>query len=232
MVLFLLIYTPWNCRDRWEQNVSFSDARETFPQENNGCPTIATGRAAIRCALLRLALRSVARGRTTRDRVIPPIMTNSPPTKSHILIVEDDIHLRNVIAAALVAEGHSVDVARSGQAAASFLRTQSFDLIITDVIMPEGDGLELIMDLHASKNLTPILAITGVHAFTEVYLRTAKALGASRVLAKPFQLSTLLDATRDVVGCLPRGMNPKGNQPSVGQANRGGAEEAAVFTAA
>ena len=126
-------------------------------------------------------------------------MTNTSPPKSHILLVEDDVPLRNVLETALTKGGYSVEVAADGRTAEHCLNTHAFDLIITDVIMPEGDGIEIIMNLHAAKNSIPVIAMTGAHKFTEVYLKTARALGASRVLAKPFRISELLDATRDAL---------------------------------
>ena len=126
-------------------------------------------------------------------------MTTTPPVHSRILIVEDQPIFREVLAAALTTQGHSVEMAGDGREAEDRLNSESFDLIITDILMPEQDGLQTIMNLHASNNPTPIIAMTGSQ-YTELYLKTAKALGATRVLAKPFGLRELLDATTDALG--------------------------------
>lgn len=121
------------------------------------------------------------------------------PFNSRILIVEDEASFRSLLVTALKQEGHSVEVAADGRAAEQRLASESFDLIITDVLMPGEDGLEMIMNLRAATNATPIIAMTGSHMYTELYLKTAKALGARRVLAKPFGLRDLLDTARDAL---------------------------------
>lgn len=126
-------------------------------------------------------------------------MSNISPTKSQILIVEDEPAFREVLAAALTAHGHSVEVAENGSEAERRLDTHSFDLIITDVLMPEEDGLEMLLNLRAVDNPTPVIAITGNHMYTELYLKTAKALGAKRILRKPFGIRDLLDAMRETL---------------------------------
>src|SRR5215207_4665622 len=107
---------------------------------------------------------------------------------SHILIVEDETSFRSVIAAALKKEGHTVEEAGDGRSAVRWMETHAFDLVITDVLMPEADGIEMIMQLRDARNPTPIIAMTGGHLQTELLLKVAKSLGARRVLAKPFKM--------------------------------------------
>lgn len=121
------------------------------------------------------------------------------PAKPHILVVDDEASFREVVAATLTEVGYSVEIAWGGREAERLLRTECFDLIITDVIMPDGDGIEMIMNLHAANNVVPIIAMTGAHQFTELYLKTARALGACRVLTKPFKFAELLDTAREVL---------------------------------
>ena len=120
-------------------------------------------------------------------------------SNTRILIVDDEAPFRDVLAAALVTQGHCVEVVGDGHAAERHLRSRSFDLIITDVLMPNEDGLQMIMNLRAANDGTPIIAMTGTHMYTELYLKTAKALGARRVLAKPFGMRELIDTTREVL---------------------------------
>jgi two-component system, chemotaxis family, chemotaxis protein CheY len=116
---------------------------------------------------------------------------------THILVVDDEAPLCGILAAALTRCGHLVQVAGSGRSAERLLATNSFDVVVTDVIMPDGDGIEMIMNLRAANKHVPIIAMTGVHAFSEVYLKTARALGARWVLSKPFMTSELLEAVEN-----------------------------------
>ena len=123
----------------------------------------------------------------------------SASSNTRILVVDDEAPFREVLAAALVTQGHCVEVVGDGHAAERRLRSESFDLIITDVLMPNEDGLQMIMNLQAANDVTPIIAMTGTHMYTELYLKTAKALGARRVLSKPFGMRELIETTCDVL---------------------------------
>jgi two-component system OmpR family response regulator len=118
---------------------------------------------------------------------------------ANILIVDDEVSLRTVIAAALKKEGHTVEEAGDGRSAVRWMSTHSFDLVISDVLMPEADGIEMIMRLRDARNPTPIIAITGGHLQTDLLLKVAKSLGARRVLAKPFKISELLALVKEVL---------------------------------
>ena len=128
-----------------------------------------------------------------------PKSSNPAAIGSRILVVDDEPIFRDVLAAALTTQGHSVEVTGDGSAAEHSIARRSFDLIITDILMPGRDGLEMIMNLHVAKSTIPIIAMTGAHGYTELYLKTAKALGATRVLAKPFGLAAFLEATREAL---------------------------------
>ena len=117
----------------------------------------------------------------------------------HILIVDDDVEFRKMLVAVLLQEGHTVEEAGDGKSAVRWLSTHVFDLVITDVQMPETDGLEMIMKLHDARNPTPIIAMTGGHMQSDLYLKVAKSLGARRVLEKPFKLADLTTGIREVL---------------------------------
>lgn len=117
----------------------------------------------------------------------------------HILIVEDDPEFRGMLAAVLKQEGHTVTECGDGRSAGRWLSTHTFDLVLTDVHMPEADGLEMIMRLHETKNPTPVIVMTGGHLQSDLYLKVAKSLGARRVLEKPFKLSDLFITIREVL---------------------------------
>jgi CheY-like chemotaxis protein len=116
-----------------------------------------------------------------------------------VLIVEDEVPFRSVIRAALTRDGYIVVEADEGKTAATMLKTQPIDLVVTDILMPEMDGLDFLMELRAEKNSVPIIAMTGGHPNTDLYLRIATALGAERVLCKPFRTDQLLTMVRRVL---------------------------------
>ena len=118
---------------------------------------------------------------------------------AHILILEDDVDFRTVVASALVQNGHTVSQAGNGRTGLAMIQRGSIDLVITDVMMPEHDGLEVTMKLRQLPNAPPVIAMTGHPAEGEIYLRVAKSLGAQRVLAKPFTMENLLNAIREVL---------------------------------
>lgn len=109
-----------------------------------------------------------------------------------IIVIDDEEMIRKVIAAALKREGHAILEASDGAEALTLLKDTLPDLILTDIFMPERDGLEVIMSLQKDKRKVPIVAMTGAPDNAEMYLKAAKGLGASRILAKPFSIETLV----------------------------------------
>jgi DNA-binding NtrC family response regulator len=110
--------------------------------------------------------------------------------------VADDVEaIRNVIAHWLVAKGHHVDAARSGDEAIKFLKARPVDLVIADVLMPEGDGLDLIRETKRSRPEARILVISGGGRYMAApdCIKIAKGLGAHATLLKPFTEQQLLD---------------------------------------
>src|SRR5262245_20268620 len=114
---------------------------------------------------------------------------------TQILLVDDDGLSRSTIHQMLERGGHVVTSVPSGREALRVFRTQAADLVITDLIMPDTDGLELIQELRKVAPLVRILAISGggrVNA--NEYLSVAKKFGAAAVLAKPFSNQELREA--------------------------------------
>ena len=112
-----------------------------------------------------------------------------------ILIIDDEDLVRLSVSKILENEGHSVTEAATGQAGITMARTNPPDLLITDIFMPDKDGLEIIRELHLENPDLKILAMTGggrTGGFD--FLPQAKALGAHVTLNKPFQLEDLLSA--------------------------------------
>jgi YesN/AraC family two-component response regulator len=119
-----------------------------------------------------------------------------------ILIVDDDALVRESIKAILAAEGHAIREAENGLRADTFFRNGPPDLMITDILMPEREGIETIMKVRASHPDMKILAISGGGRSGQMdFLEVAQKFGAHATLKKPFDRKTLLDAVRPL---LPR----------------------------
>jgi len=107
--------------------------------------------------------------------------------------------VRQALAAMLEFAGHTTSEAANGKEAAKKLQEQPCDLLITDILMPERDGLETIMGLKAQNKNLPIIAISGMNSDSPLYLNVAKKLGAWRTLPKPFTTTQLLSVVNEVL---------------------------------
>ncbi len=110
-----------------------------------------------------------------------------------ILVIDDQPDLRSTLQLVLAGAGYDVSTAANGREAGSLLAQRSFDLVITDVIMPQRDGLEVMMDLRKTKPGLPVIVMTGGgHLQAGYYLKLARDLGAKGILQKPFTNEQLL----------------------------------------
>ena len=117
-----------------------------------------------------------------------------------ILVVDDEAEIRNVIRVTLEGAGHTVEDAANGAIGLNVLAGASFDLIITDILMPEMEGIETIRTVRKSGCMVPILAITGGGSMdADGLLLAVKHLGATRGLAKPFRHSELLRVVAEML---------------------------------
>ena len=113
---------------------------------------------------------------------------------AHILVIDDDPVLRRVVTLALEAAGHSVLRCENGRKAVAFLERDHADLLVTDIVMPEMDGVETVRAVRHLDPDLPILAISGGGSFDpKDYLGLAQAFGATAVLPKPFRPAELVD---------------------------------------
>ncbi len=120
---------------------------------------------------------------------------------AHILVIDDDPVLRRVITLALEAVGHSVLRCENGRKAIDFLTHDRADLLITDIIMPEMDGVETVRAARRLQPHLPILAISGGGSFDPGdYLGMARAFGATDVLPKPFHPADLVAHVAKLLG--------------------------------
>lgn len=121
-------------------------------------------------------------------------------SKKRILLVDDEEAIRKMVLAVLGDERYSFTEATNGAEALHILETASFDLIITDVIMPDCDGIELVMTVR--KKLPDIKVIVmsgGGRVQANHYLNLAQKLGATRVFEKPFDTLEFRQAAHDLL---------------------------------
>jgi len=106
-----------------------------------------------------------------------------------ILLAEDDDAMRQYLARALERSGYDVVSVDRGTEALPLLEAQSFDLLLTDIVMPEMDGIELAQHVAKVAPDTRVMFITG---FAAVTLKAGKAVPQAKVLSKPFHLRDLV----------------------------------------
>ena len=114
-----------------------------------------------------------------------------------ILLVEDDVMLAETVSRALTQSAHAVDCARTGDEADRALATESYDLVLLDVGLPQIDGFEVLRRLRARRSTVPVLMLTVNGALED--LVTGLDLGADDYLTKPFRLSELEARVRALI---------------------------------
>jgi CheY-like chemotaxis protein len=118
-----------------------------------------------------------------------------------VLVADDDPILREIAAEYLRDAGFSVDLAEDGEAALRAAEAGRYDLVVTDMVMPNLDGIELLRALRSSCPGTPVIAISAGIAGenADLLLRAAKAVGAVSVLPKPLVRSVFVDHVRAAI---------------------------------
>lgn len=114
---------------------------------------------------------------------------------AHILIVEDDEHIRTMLQETLQLEGYQTSVAENGIQALQQCRTAKPDAVITDILMPEKEGLSFITDLRKEDAKVCIIAISGgaLKLAPGCNLELAHMFGANHTFEKPLNLESLLE---------------------------------------
>ena len=119
---------------------------------------------------------------------------------AHILVIDDEPGVRAILVRTLAAEGHDVRLASGGKEGLRLVEAEPPDLVITDINMPEMDGLEIIMACQRLRPGMPVIAISGGGAFQkDMLLHDANLLGAAESIPKPFGPIELLDAVGRVL---------------------------------
>jgi two-component system cell cycle response regulator CpdR len=114
-----------------------------------------------------------------------------------ILLAEDDQAMRTYLARALENAGYDVVAVDRGTEALPFLETEEFDLLLSDIVMPEMDGIELAQRCAEISPMTKVMFITG---FAAVTLRASREAPQAKVLSKPFHLRDIVLEVQRVFG--------------------------------
>ena len=106
-----------------------------------------------------------------------------------ILLAEDDLVMREYLTRALERSGYAVSAVDRGTAAIPLIEAERFDLLLTDIVMPEMDGIELA---QRAAELAPEMRVMFITGFAAVTLKAGKQMPQARVLSKPFHLRDLV----------------------------------------
>ena len=118
---------------------------------------------------------------------------------ARILIIDDDDTLRGIIVKSLTFAGHQVTQTNNGRKGVELFRSNPTDLVITDMVMPEQEGMETIKILHREFPDLRIIAMSGGLEGSTLYLDLTRRLGAACTLSKPFTLQQLREAIEIVM---------------------------------
>jgi CheY-like chemotaxis protein len=125
-----------------------------------------------------------------------------------ILVIDDDILVRRTISRILEDAGYEVALAEDGARGVAKFRSDRPDLVITDLIMPDQEGIETIIEMLREDPAARIVAVSGGGRLGSMdFLAVAQKLGASEILRKPFEPAELL-------GCVARALAPAPAQTS------------------
>jgi putative nucleotidyltransferase with HDIG domain len=111
-----------------------------------------------------------------------------------ILVVDDEAHVRAMMGAALEREGYDVQLAASGREALESIEHNSFDLVLTDIVMPDGNGLSLLERIRAMQPHLPVVMVTAIHDISVAI--DSMRRGAYDYLLKPFEREHLVSTVQ------------------------------------
>ena len=119
---------------------------------------------------------------------------------SKILLIDDDVELRALLKLTLERAGHSVTEANNGHQGMAYFKESPADLVITDIVMPEQEGIETIYRMQKDYPDLPIIAISAYWQKGQNYLQYAEKLGVSHALKKPIAPEALLACVDEALG--------------------------------
>jgi len=112
-----------------------------------------------------------------------------------VLLIEDDDLLSTTLKMGLEKAGHTVTTASGGIEGLKLIKSQKVDVVVTDIIMKDGEGMETLGWIEKSRPGTPVIGISGHHQ----YLDSFEKLGAAATLKKPFKIEKLVKTIREVM---------------------------------
>ena len=117
-----------------------------------------------------------------------------------ILVIDDEAPVRNILKEMLNKNGYSVTTTSNSTEGLALLQTDTFDLIITDLIMPDPDGFETMREIKARKPEVKVIAMSGhFEQDLESYRRTLKSYGADAVLKKPVDTEEIIGTIEELL---------------------------------
>lgn len=121
---------------------------------------------------------------------------------SRVLVIDDNADMRELLRAVLESAGYSVDLAADGALGLVLLRARPADVVLTDIFMPNQDGIETIARLRSEFPRSKVIAMSGGGRLVKGkdYLSTAGEIGAHALLRKPFDPEQLLRLLQELVG--------------------------------
>lgn len=120
---------------------------------------------------------------------------------AHILIIDDDLSIQTLFKRFFEKKGYLVDVSNDGHDGLRKVAEKAPDLVITDIMMPDKDGLEVVLSMRKECPDLPVFAISGGMRMAPMdFLPLVKKFGARRVFYKPVELEDLLTAVEEELG--------------------------------
>ena len=117
-----------------------------------------------------------------------------------ILIIDDEPYILLMLKKMLERAGYEVDLASNGREGMDLFNKETADLVITDIIMPDKEGLELIIEMKRQRPNLKIIAMSGGGRISpDSYLECATHFGAEKVFQKPFRQKELVSAVRELI---------------------------------
>ena len=133
---------------------------------------------------------------------------------ARVLVIDDDAAVRSVLKQILTAAGHEVMIATDGRTGLEAFQQNRPDAVITDIIMPNKEGIETIKSLRTIDPKVPIVAISGGGRSANLdFLPVALKYGANRALAKPFTRTDLLEALKGALSGTAAQAEPRKDAP-------------------
>ena len=123
----------------------------------------------------------------------------SEGVRRRVLVVDDDRAIREYLRFVLEPAGYEVEEAENGAVAVEKFGRAGYDVVITDISMPEKDGIDAIIEMRGSDTHAKFIAMSGV-AKSDTLLEIARMYNADRVIKKPFQSEDILTAVSRVLG--------------------------------